>query len=242
MLRVTALVLLFLVCAPIHLVQKALTGRSGWPQRFLRWVGWIIGARVRFEGAPVSGHTLLLVNHVSWIDILVIGGTTGAAFVSKDDLGHGFIHWLADQNHTVYVKRTHIKGAKDQALSIAKKLEGDQPVALFPEGTVGPGDRLLPYRSTLLEAGNYAAKDVAIRPVALDYGPDAPAIAWFEEPAKSNVRRMLERVGTLPITLRLLDPLPRGGDRKQLAAAARAAIADALGFPPDAPSPIGRDT
>ena len=242
MLRVTALALLFLACAPLHLIEKALTDRSSWPQRFLGMVGWIIGARVRVEGAPVQGHTLLLANHVSWIDILAIAGATGAAFVSKDDLGHGFIHWLADQNHTVYVKRTHIKGAKDQALSIAKKLEGNQPVALFPEGTVGPGDRLLPFRSTLLEAANYAAKDVVIRPVALDYGPDATAISWYEEPAKSNVRRILERTGSLPVTLRLLGPLPRGGDRKTLSAAARVAIADALGFPPDAPSPIDRDT
>jgi len=240
--RVAALALLFLACAPIHFVEKTLTGRSGWPQRFLGWVGWIIGVRVRVEGAPVTGPTLLLANHVSWIDILVLGGATGAAFVSKDNLGSGFIHWLADQNHTLYVKRTHIKGAKDQALSIAKSLEGEQPVALFPEGTVGPGDRLLPFRSTLLEAANYAAQDVAIRPVALDYGTDAAAIAWFEEPAKSNVRRMLERTRPLPITLRLLDPLPHGGDRKQLSAAARVAIAGALGFPPDAPSPIDRDT
>src|SRR4030095_14866812 len=100
-LRVAALALLFLACAPLHLIEKALTGRSGWPRRFLGVVGWIIGIRVRVEGAPVTGHTLLLANHLSWIDILVLAGTTGAAFVSKDNLGNGFIHWLADQNHTV---------------------------------------------------------------------------------------------------------------------------------------------
>ena len=237
--RVAGLAMLFLGCAPIHFVTKAVAGTSRWPQRFLSAAAWLIGARVRIEGAPISPHTLLIVNHVSWLDILAIG-SIGAMFVSKDNLGHGFFHWLADQNGTIYVRRTHIKGAKDQALAIAGALEGAAPVALFPEGTVGPGSHLLPFRSTLLEAANYAARDVVIRPVALDYGPLAAAIAWHEESAKSNVRRILGRRGTLPITVRLLDPLERRGDRKQLAAEARRAIARALGFKSDEPSPIGR--
>jgi 1-acyl-sn-glycerol-3-phosphate acyltransferase len=194
---------------------------------------------VRVDGDPIRPHTLLISNHVSWLDILVMGGATGCAFVSKDTLGHPFIHWLADQNHTVYVKRSHRKGAKDQALAIAKALEGDQPVVLFPEGTTGPGTHMLPFRSTLLEAANYAAKDVAIRPVALDYGAAASEIGWWEEPGKDNIMRILGRRGTLPVTVRLLAPLDRSGDRKQLAERARDAIAAKLRFKSASQPPIG---
>src|SRR5690348_1612322 len=143
-LRIGGLVGLFLVVGPIHVVTKALLGRSSWPRRFLACAAWIIGARPRVQGAPIRGHTLLISNHVSWLDILVIGGSTGCAFVSKDQLGHPFIHWLADQNATVYVKRTHRKGAKDQANAVAQALEGERPVTIFPEGTTGPGTHLLP--------------------------------------------------------------------------------------------------
>jgi 1-acyl-sn-glycerol-3-phosphate acyltransferase len=241
-LRLAGLVGLFLVCAPIHLVTKWLTGRSPWPPRFLAGAAWIVGARVRCEGAAIRRHTLLVSNHVSWLDILVIGGATGCTFVSKHSLGHPFIHWLADQNHTVYVKRSHVKGAKDQAIAIAKALERDQPVALFPEGTTGPGTHLLPFRSTLLEAANFAVKDVEIRPVAIDYGRDAAAeIGWWEEPGKDNVLRLLGRRGTLPVTVRILAPLDRSGDRKQLTQAARAATADSLGLTSPDHSPIGED-
>ncbi|MEO7634402.1 MAG: lysophospholipid acyltransferase family protein [Sphingomicrobium sp.] len=236
--RIAGLVLLFLVCAPPHLLSKWLLGRSAWPRRFLAAAAWIAGARVRIEGAPAAAHSLLIVNHLSWLDILVMGGATGCAFVSKDQLGHGMIHWLADQNATVYVKRSHVKGARDQALTIARALEGGKPVALFPEGTTGPGTHLLPFRSTLLEAANFAAKDVAIRPVALDYGAAVTEVAWFEEPAKSNALRVLGRRGTFPVVVRLLAPLDRSGDRKQLAAAARASIAATLGFKSDASPPI----
>ena len=237
--RIAGLFLLFGLMGPVHVATKWLFGRSPWPPRFLAAAAWIIGARVRQSGAPLDGHTLLVCNHVSWLDILVLGGATSCAFVSKDQLGHGFIHWLADQNATVYVKRAHVKGAKDQAIAIAAALEGDKPVALFPEGTTGPGTHLLAFRSTLLEAANFAARDVSIRPVVIDYGIAAANISWWHEPGKDNVLRLLGRRGTLLVTVHVLDPLDRAGDRKQLANQAREAIAERLGLTSGNHSPIG---
>ena len=236
--RIAGLVLLFVLCAPVHLATKLLIRWSPWPPRFLRAAAWIVGARVRSQGAPPGPHTLLIANHTSWLDILVLAGATHCAFVSKDTLGHGFIHWLADQNATVYIKRGDRKGAKDQAVTIARALEREKPVTLFPEGTTGPGTHLLPFRSTLLEAANFAARDVAIRPVAVDYGAAAPEVGWYEEPGKANILRILGRRGTLPVTVHLLQPLDRSGDRKQLAIAAHDAIAATLGFKFPAHSPI----
>jgi lyso-ornithine lipid O-acyltransferase len=237
--RIIGLFLLFLCCAPVHVATKLVLRRSPWPPWFLGASAWIIGARVRRTGAPIRGHTLLVCNHTSWLDILILGGATKCAFVSKDELGHPLVHWLADQNATVYVKRTHRKGAKDQAVAIAKALEGDKPVALFPEGTTGPGTHLLPFRSTLLEAANFAAKDVEIRPVAIDYGAAAAAeIGWWEEPGKDNILRLLSRRGTLPVTVNVLSPLDRAADRKQLAHEAREEIARMLGFKSVPHSPI----
>lgn len=237
-LRIAGLISLFFLCAPPHFLSKLMLGRSGWPPRFLAAAARISGARVRVEGAPVGPHSLLIVNHLSWLDILILGGATGCAFVSKDDLGHGLMHWLADQHATVYVRRSHARGAREQALTIARALEGDKPVALFPEGTTGPGSHLLPFRSTLLEAANFAARDVAIRPVALDYGAAAAEVGWFEEPGVSNAIRLLGRRGSFPVTVRLLPALERTSDRKRLAADARAVIAAALGFKSDEQSPI----
>lgn len=231
--------LLFALLAPIHILSKLLLRRSPWPQWFLAAAAWIIGARVRVEGAPIDPHTLLIANHTSWLDILVLGGATHCVFVSKAELGHPFIHWLADQNATVYVRRSHRKGAKDQAIAIAGALARNQPVALFPEGTTGPGTHLLPFRSTLLEAANFAGRDVAVRPVAMDYGPAAAEVGWYEESGKNNVLRLLGRKGALPVTVRVLAPLDRAADRKQLAHQAREAIAETLRFKSPTHSPIG---
>ena len=228
----------FLLCAPLHIATKLIAGRSPWPQRFLGIAARILGARVQIDGAPIHGHTLLIANHTSWLDILVLAGATNCAFVSKDELGNSLLHWLADQNATVYVKRTHVKGAKDQAVAVARSLDGPKPVAVFPEGTTGPGTHLLPFRSTLLEAANYAARDVQVRPVAIDYGAAKREVGWWEESGKDNVLRVLGRAGTLSVTVHLLPALDRAGDRKQLASQARTAISDRLGFKLPGHSPI----
>src|SRR5262245_33162090 len=138
-LRIAGLLLLFGVCAPIHLGSRLLLGRSPWPQWFLGSAGWICGARVRCVGQAVGRHSLILANHTSWLDIIILAGATDCAFVAKDELGHGLLHWLADQNATVYVKRSDVRGAKDQAIALAKALEGEKPVTVFPEATTGPG-------------------------------------------------------------------------------------------------------
>ena len=218
---------MFLACLPPHLLAKAIAGRSNWPPRFLAAAARICGADVAVTGSAIRPHSLLVSNHVSWLDILILGGATGCAFVSKDSLGHGLLHWLADQNRTIYVRREHRKGAREQAETIAGALAGDKPVALFPEGTTGPGDELLPFRPTLLEAAAYADRKVEIRPVAIDYGTARTEVGWWKEPGKANMLRILGRKGRLRVTVRLLDPLAHG-DRKMLAANARSAISAAL--------------
>jgi len=229
-----------MVAAPLHIGSKALLRRSQWPQRFLRAASWIVGARVRTVGRPVGPHSLIVANHISWIDILVLGGATGCALVSKDKLGHGFVHWLADQNRTIYVDRSARRDVAGQAAAIGAALAGGAVVAFFPEGTVGPGNRLLPFRPPLFTAAEQAARDVAVRPVAIDYGEAATAISWFEEDGRDNVIRLLGRRGTVAVTVRLLDPLPHG-DRKQMARQAADAIAEALGFKSAGHSPIAGD-
>jgi 1-acyl-sn-glycerol-3-phosphate acyltransferase len=226
--RVAGLVLLFLICVVPHLLSKLVLGHSAWPRRFLGWAGWIAGARVRLSGPPIRPHTLLVCNHTSWLDILVLGGATGCRFVSKDQLGHRFVHWLADQSGTLYIRRSRRKETREQALAIADALLEPRPVALFAEGTTGPGDRLLPFRPALLEAAAYAGRDIHIRPVAIDYGAAAAKVGWYEESGRDNVVRMLGRKGPLPVVIRVLDELPADRDRKALARLSSEAIDEAL--------------
>jgi 1-acyl-sn-glycerol-3-phosphate acyltransferase len=226
--RIAALVLLFAICVPIHVTTKLLFGWSDWPRRFLAAAARICGARVRVTGKRIRPYTLLICNHTSWLDIPILGGATGCAFVSKAELGHPLVHWMADQDNTLYVRRNDRRGAAGQAKAIAEKLRDPQPLALFPEGTTGPGTNLLPFRSTLFDAVAPAPPRVQVRPVAIDYGDAAPEFGWYDEPGKANVLRILGRVRSVPVTIRILDPLEPANDRKALAQAARDSIEAAL--------------
>lgn len=191
---------------------------------------WIAGARVRSDGAPIEPHSLLIGNHVSWLDIPILAAATGCAFVSKDELrGHPVMHWLAEQNRTVFVDRSDKRGISEQTARMVAALGEPQPLALFPEGTVGDGGRLLPFRPALLSAFAPAPRGVSIRPVAIDYGASAREFGWPPgESGKSNFLRLLGRRGTVAVTVHLLPPLAGFGDRKALARAAHDRIAEAL--------------
>ncbi len=224
-----ALVLLFLACLPPHLMARA-RGRSRWPRRFLAAAAWICGARGTVTGRPLAPHSLVIANHVSWLDILLLGGLAGTAFVSKAEVRDTpLIGWLADQNHTLYIDRARRGDAHGQVRRIARALADPQPLAVFPEGTTGDGRALLPFRPTLLDAVAPPPAGVEVRPVAIDYGAAVDDIAWHSgEAGRANVWRLLGRRGTFAVTLRLLDPLAPVADRKALARAARAGIAAAL--------------
>ena len=216
-------------CVPLHLVSRLL-GASGWPRRFLGGVAWIVGARIRADGEPLTAHTLAIANHVSWLDIPILAGATGCAFVAKDDLkGHPVMHWLCEQNGTVFVDRSDKRGIAEQTAAMQEALTAPRPLTLFPEGTVGDGGRLLPFRPPLLSAFAPPPEHVTIRPVAIDYGPSAREFGWPDgENGKENFLRMLGRRGTVTVTIHLLPPLPPLADRKQLARAAHDAVAAAL--------------
>ena len=206
-------------------------GQSRWPRRFLGGCAKISGADVRAVGTPVAAHTLLLSNHASWLDIFVLAGATGCAFVSKAEVGdNGIVKWLADQNATLYVRRSDRRSIGHQISEVAEALTGaDQPLAIFPEGTIGTGSRLLPFRPSLLAAAAPPPTGVIVRPVALDYGAVFPELSWEEgEHGIANAVRLLGRRGRIPVTVHLLDPLPATADRKVLARQAFDSVAAAL--------------
>jgi 1-acyl-sn-glycerol-3-phosphate acyltransferase len=229
-LRLASLIGLFFLYVPLHLLSKWLLGNSGWPPRFLRHAALIAGVRPNFEGAPLEPHTLAIANHTSWLDILILGGWAGTAFISKAELEHTpLLGWIADQNRTLYIDRAARRDSHNQVQRVVEALEHQQPLTVFPEGTTGSGRHLLPFRPTLLEAVAPPPPNVKVRPVAIDYGDHADVVGWHSgEPGIANFKRVLGNRGTMNVTVRLLDPLEPSDDRKHLARSARQSIAATL--------------
>ena len=83
------------------------------PQREARVQAWalrmltLLGVRLELRGQPpVAGPVLLVANHISWLDILVMHAARHCRFVSKADVRHWpLIGTLADGAGTLYIER-----------------------------------------------------------------------------------------------------------------------------------------
>ena len=231
-LRVAAVLAGLLFCAPLHYLWRAFGARSIWPQVFLAYAGRCCGVRVRVQGTPLRRDVLVAANHVSWLDILVLGGAAPVQFVARADMAAWpLIGWAAGLNDTVFVSREVRTSVRDQADTLRDALAADRAIALFPEGTTDGGDSLLPFRPSLFASLYPPLPAVRVQPVAIDYGAAVGEVLWVEdENFGANAARILSRPGTTQVTLRFLAPIDpaEAGDRKRLAAQAQAAVAASL--------------
>jgi 1-acyl-sn-glycerol-3-phosphate acyltransferase len=194
------------------------------PSRFLGLCARISGARARVVGIPLRRDSVILANHVSWLDILLLAGTADAIFVTKAEIARTpLVGWLASLNDTTFIDRAARSAIGEQVDAIRRAL-GPRPVALFPEGTTGDGVMLLPFKSALLASLDPPPPGIQVQPVRIDYGVATPDIAWVgNEPGLRNIRRVLSR-RSFDVTLYFAQPITPEGTRKDIAAEARSRI------------------
>lgn len=137
---------------------------------------WALDVRVRQIGPPMDGRPLLIAaNHVSWLDIPVIGSLQPLSFIAKAEVGTWpGVSTLANLARTLYVDRARRSDTGKVNAEIAERLADGDAIVLFPEGTTGYGTRLLPLRSALLGAVREAilksgADHVFVQPLAIVY-------------------------------------------------------------------------
>lgn len=135
--------------------------RAAWMHRAGRRHLRIYSCTVSVTG-PVPQSGLLVANHLSYLDILVIASITPAVFVSKSELrGWPLIGWLASLGGTVFIRRdrrTHVGAVNREIEAI---MAAGALVVVFPEGTSTNGDEVLPFRSSLLEPVTTGAQPIA---------------------------------------------------------------------------------
>jgi 1-acyl-sn-glycerol-3-phosphate acyltransferase len=130
---------------------------------------WLLDIALQIEGKPRPGAVLLVSNHVSWLDIAVIhAACPQARFVSKADvLRWPLLGWLARSVGTLFIERERKRDAMRVVHEVAAALGRGETVAVFPEGTTGAGETVLPFHANLLQAA--ISGQVPVQAVALRY-------------------------------------------------------------------------
>jgi 1-acyl-sn-glycerol-3-phosphate acyltransferase len=218
--------------------------RAGFVRRWAQGMIRALGARLCIEGAAPEPGSLLVANHVSWLDVLAIASCTPAVFVAKSEVREWpAIGWLAARAQALFLKRSSGRSLLGVKNRIAELLLERSTVAIFPEGTTSDGLRVLPFRSGLLQAavdGGGPVQPVAIAYYGDDGNPSVDAAfidgmtLWWSLSAICRSRRITVR-------LAYATPLaPARRTRKELARVARDAVAATLAqHPVRATSQIG---
>lgn len=182
-----------LVLIPVQIAILLALPRLWWwlPFAYHKLCCRIMGLKVRVVGTPAKTRPALFVsNHVSYLDIPVLGSAVPVAFVAKTEVaqwpGYGL---LAKLQRTVFVDRRR-NTTLEQRDSIRSRLASGDALVLFPEGTSNDGNRILPFRSALLSVAEAAPADrpLAIQPVSIAYTSVngvplgwglRPLVAWY---------------------------------------------------------------
>ncbi len=225
--RILALLGLLATHLPRHMIARG-RGASPVPRQFLGRAARALGFDVRIAGTPRLHDVFYVGNHVSWVDILALGGATGCAFISKDGVDKTpVVGWLARQNNTIFIAREQKREVHGQIAAVREAVAAHQPIALFPEGTTGDGVTLLPFKPALFAVLLPPPRAIAIQPVHLDYGADRAFMGWVGgESGLANALRIIGAPGRRTLTLHFLPAFDPGEhpDRKALAARTRAAL------------------
>lgn len=129
----------------------------------------IFGVELSVQGvapASLAGH-LVVANHVSWLDIAALHAVLPQVrFVSKADVKHWpVVGLLVDGVGTLFIERASKRDAMRVVHQTADALKAGDAVAVFPEGTTGPGPELLPFHANLMQAA--VSVEAPVLPVLL---------------------------------------------------------------------------
>jgi 1-acyl-sn-glycerol-3-phosphate acyltransferase len=157
--------------------------RAGWLQNSSRRVLRVFRIETQFDGnIPSSG--LLVCNHLSYLDILVLAALAPCVFVAKSEVKYWpILGWFAKLAGTVFVHREQRTQAGQTVKEIENALQTHSLVVLFPEGTSSDGHTVLPFKSSLLEPAARQAHPLSAGLIqyALDDGDVGEEVCYWKD-------------------------------------------------------------
>lgn len=198
-----------------------------------------LGVRVEGPAALTAGDgpgTLVVVNHISWLDILALLAVEPVTLLAKREVGTWpVVGGLARRAGTHFIDRTSPRRLRHTVQEVSELLGSGRSVAVFPQATTWcTADRGAFRRATFQAALDAEAP---VRPVTLDYTqqglPSTVAAFCGEDTFAASLRRVLAaRALTVRVTAHpLLTAADGCPDRRELARRAAHAV---LGGRPEA--------
>ncbi len=192
----------------------------------------IFGFAIRSQGTPHPGACLSVANHVSWLDITLIHAVRVVHFVAKSEISRWpLIGWMARRAGTIYHRRGSTDSLAAVALMMVERMRQGESVGVFPEGGSSTSFVVRTFHARIFQPAVEA--EVPVQPIALRYTLngqlDGQVPFREDESFLANFLRLLAGPGGVA-EVHFLPIVPyRESGRRQMAEAARSAIADCVG-------------
>jgi len=161
---------------------------------------------------------LMVANHISWMDIIVIQSIKPSIFVAKSDVASWpLFGWVAQMTGTIFIKREKVSDIK-KALKKMKRRLIKRSVCIFPEGTSTNGRYLLPFKSNLFQSSIDTNK--SILPLCLRYkqkGMYSDKAAFIDDMSLVDSIIKIKKEIDISVEVEVLQPVRPRGNRKELA-------------------------
>src|SRR5262245_37714749 len=222
-----------LLTAPFHKVGGQV--RRRWRKIIL--CGWgrslaaILGMRIRTTGEQPQPPFFLVSNHLSYVDIIAYAACLECVFISRNDIADWpGIGLLASSIGTIFINREKMLDIPRVIAEINEVLDDGMGVLLFPEGSSGAGDRVLPFHASLLDPAAKANYPVSFASINYRTPPDEPpayqAISWWGDMTFSPHSRELLKLSRFEALITFGSHAIRSDDRKALAKSLWSAVND----------------
>jgi 1-acyl-sn-glycerol-3-phosphate acyltransferase len=144
----------------------------------------LLGMQLEVRGTPPLSPSLLVANHLSYVDILLLATQTNALFVAKAEVATWpAIGLLCRSFHTIFIDRKRKRDLPRAIAEITTALREGRTVVLFPEGTSTAGTLVLPFRSSLFEAAAHTGVQVSWASLtyrtAEEESPASHVVCWW---------------------------------------------------------------
>lgn len=207
-------------------------------------IPWVLGMKVLVKGqipnaAAARGLRedgpgyLVSANHISFMDIFLMDSILPVRFIAKKEIGSWPVFGpITTHVGTIYIDRSRKRAVLEVAEAMAAALKEGTNVLFFPEGTTGPGDRLLPFYANLFAAAEPAGAELL--PVTIRYTLDGKTSlipAYANLPLWTVLKQIVFTPG-LVAEVTIINPIATTGrDRRELALEASRVMSGALGWP-----------
>lgn len=194
---------------------------------------WVFGLQLNVSGQKPAAPFLLVTNHLSYVDVIVLASQFDCVFVAKSEIATWpLFGWLSRQMNTIFIDRQRKRDLLRVNRLLSAALAAGRSVVLFPEGTTTAGETVLPFKPGLLEPAVRAGRSVAYASLSyrtpFDEAPASEAVCWWGEmefvPHLFKLFALPEFEGELVFGAEAL----RAHDRKVLAKRLHAAVAHDL--------------